>query len=36
MESASVMIQPNTPISAQEMLAISLEINQDFAPKLYP
>ena len=30
------MIQPNTPISAQEMLAISLEINQDFAPKLYP
>ena len=29
------MIHPNTPISAQEMLAISLEINQDFAPKFY-
>ena len=28
------MIHSNTPISAQEMLAISLEINQDFAPKL--
>ncbi len=36
MESSSSINQPNKQLSSEELLAISLEINQDFAPLLRP
>jgi len=34
--SSSLMSEPTPPLSTKEMLAISLEINQDFAPLAHP